>query len=368
MTDHSAAPPTMQIATEGEFDFLSVEYREFYNPLRGSAFQAPLWMDRVHRCLCAALNGTQHTVTIRDCEGTLLAVMPLVRQKAMGITILQPADFGVCDYNCVVADQDFLSMLCKCQLARRQLEHQIQGCDLVLFRKVREDAFDVGRLFANLKSSVGENAAYHSDVGDTFDQWKNRTVRKKFSKELGRLQRQIEREFGCYEHRPAASEAEVRAAFDFLRTARRGRFRRDLLDNDIYFEFYRDYAVAACPCGEAITYVSYVAGKPIAVLFGLVGDGNFHAVLIGSDQVRFGKHSPGTQIIYQIIRRRFADGHRHFDMGIGNNGYKTHFRVAETQLRNYTRAVSLSGSAVAICYHHAKPVKNFLSRFAPNVR
>ena len=41
--------------------------------------------------------------------------------------------------------------------------------------------------------------------------------------------------------------------------------------------------------GEAITYVSYAGGKPVAVLFGPTGDGAFHAVLIGFDMDNFGR-------------------------------------------------------------------------------
>ena len=55
-------------------------------------------------------------------------------------------------------------------------------------------------------------------------------------------------------------------------------------------------------------------------------------------------------------------------MGLGNSGYKSDFKVEKTHLRNYTRTRSVAGSALALVYHHAKPVKNFLKKYAPNVR
>ena len=110
------------------------------------------------------------------------------------------------------------------------------------------------------------------------------------------------------------------------------------------------------------------AGEPVAVLFGLAGDGAFHAVLIGSDTESFGRQSPGIQIIYQVIKQRFAEGFRSFDMGLGNTGYKSHFRVEETRLRNHTKTFSVAGYAMALVYHRAKPVKNFLRNYVPNVR
>ena len=124
----------------------------------------------------------------------------------------------------------------------------------------------------------------------------------------------------------------------------------------------------ACESGEAITYVSYAGGEPVAVLFGPTGDDAFHAVLIGSDTEGFGRQSPGIQIIYQVIKQRFAEGFRSFDMGLGNTGYKSHFRVEETRLRNHTKTFSVAGYVMALVYHRAKPVKNFLRNYVPNVR
>src|SRR5262249_4078804 len=212
---------------------------------RASAFQAPLWMDMIHRRLCKPLRATQHTVTIRDKAGTLQGVFALVRQKVMGLAILQPADFGVCDYNGPVGSYEVFMALSADRGAQAKLAAQLGPCDLFLFNKVREKAFDIGRLLPRLKAVRAENASYLTDVGMDFEQWRRKTLRRKFSKELARVQRVVEREYGSYEHRPAANSAEIRAAFDLLRVVRLGRFRRDLLDSPLYYEFYRDYAIAA---------------------------------------------------------------------------------------------------------------------------
>jgi CelD/BcsL family acetyltransferase involved in cellulose biosynthesis len=359
----------VDVRVEPQFDFLSDEYRAFYRPERATAFQAPHWLDAVHRGLAPQLNAKQHTITMRERgTGALVGVIPLVLQKSRGISMLQFADFGVCDYNAPVADRNVLSLMAADNDLLARLDNLMKHCDLVLLRKVRDDTFDVGRLLTRSTSSVGENAAYLCEVGDDLDAWRTRTLSKKFSKELDRLQRQAEREFGSYEHRAATSESEIRAAFDFLRKARKGRFEEDLLDNPLYFEFYRDHAIEFRESGEAITYVSYIAGKPVAVLFGVAGDGEFHAMLFTSDIENFGKRKPGLQIYYQVIQKRFAEGFRSLDMSLGNSGYKSDFKAEKTELRNYTRARSLAGSAVALVYHRAKPVKNFLKKYAPNVR
>jgi CelD/BcsL family acetyltransferase involved in cellulose biosynthesis len=358
----------VDVRTEPDFDFLSAEYRDFYRPDRATAFQAPLWMDSIHRRLAPGLNAEQRTLTVRSrSDGALVMLVPFVLQRSKGVRILAPADFGVCDYNSVVGDLNTLAMIAGDAALVSRINTDL-GCDILMFRKVREDDFDVGRLFPRSESRPAENAAFHSEIGDNFEEWQRRTIRRKFSKELGRLQRQTEREFGGYEHRPAATEAEIRQAFDMLRQWRVGRFEDDLLQRPLYFDFYRDYAIAGLESGEAVTYISYAGGEPAAVLFGPTGDGVFHAVLIGSDNERLGKQSPGIQLIYQVIKRRFGEGFRSFDMGLGNTGYKTHFRVEETRLSNHTKTFSVSAYVVAQIYHRAKPVKNFLRKYVPNVR
>lgn len=357
------------IGIEKDFDFLSREYRSFFNLRRGTVFQSPLWMDLVHRRLAPDLSASQHTITIRQPEdGTLLAVLPMVVQRAAVLHVVQPADFGVCDYNSVVGDRFVLEALAADPSVRQRLGALLQAGNVLLFRKIRSDGFDPAALFERPQVSPCVNSAFWSDVGDDFEAWQRRTMRRKFSKELGRLARQLERERGTYEHRAASSEQEVREAFQFLRDVREGRFASDLLGRDLYWNFYLEFAIAGLQTGDCTTYVSYLDGKPVAVLFGLTGESQFHAVLLGFDAARFGKYSVGIQIIYRVIALRFQQGFRRIDMGLGNSGYKSHFRVEETKLHNLTHSRSLAGSAFSMVYHRAKPLKNALRRFAPQLR
>ena len=357
------------IGVEEDFDFLGAEYRAFFNLQRGTVFQSPLWMSMIHRRLVGELAAKQWTITFRrPKDGGLLAVIPTVIQRAGLIKVLQPADFGVCDYNAVVGDRIVLDTLAANPGVRKQFATLFKAADVFLFRKIRPDGFDPARLVSAPRITPCENSAFWFDVGDDFEAWQRRTIRRKFSKELGRLARQLERECGPYEHRAAASEQEVREAFDFLKDVRGTRYESDLLRRDIYWEFYRDFALAGLTSGDCRTYVSYLDGKPVAVLFGLTCDDQFHAVLIGFDAERFAKYSIGTQIIYRVVKLRFESGFARFDMGLGNTGYKSHFRVEETALRNLTCAQSVAGSAFALVYHHAKPLKNVLRRLVPQLR
>ena len=357
------------VAIEENFDFLGPEYADFFNLHRGTIFQSPLWMHLVHRRLAPGLSARQYTITFRrPLDRTLLAVMPTVVQRAGALSIFQPADFGVCDYNCIIGDRIVLEALAADRAVATRLGQIVRDADVFLFRKIRSDGFDPALLLRGSRTSACENASFAIDVGDDFENWQRRTMRRKFSKELGRLARQLERECGAYEHRAAGSRHEVREAFQFLRDARDNRFKSDLLRSEPYWSFYLEFALSGLTSGDCTTYVSYLDGKPVAVLFGLTSGDQFHAVLIGFDAERFGKYSVGMQIIYRVVKQRFERGFRRFDMGLGNTGYKSHFRAEETPLHNLTRASSLKGSAFSLVYHYAKPLKNALKRLAPQLR
>src|ERR1700730_16412277 len=369
MTDCKAVQLDVDVGVEPDFDFLSDEYRAFFNLSRGTVFQAPLWLASIHARLSPELSATPYTVTVRSRgDGRLLVLIPFVLQRSACITILQPADFGVCDYNAIVADRAVLETLAADSSVVDRIDALLDVADVMMFRKARDDGFAPSRLLRKTTASPCENGAYHVETGADFEVWQRSTVSRKFTKELGRLGRQVEREFGPYEHRVVQDEGEIRDAFAFLQSVRRGRFDEDLLGNEIYASFYREFAIAGAKSGDAITYVSYLNGKPVAVLLGVAFADECHAVLIGADIERLGKYSVGMQLLYRIVKLRFDIGLHRLDLGLGNTGYKSMFRVEEPTLHNFTSARSLTGAAMSLVYHRAKPLKNFLRRFSPRLR
>jgi CelD/BcsL family acetyltransferase involved in cellulose biosynthesis len=214
--------------------------------------------------------------------------------------------------------------------------------------------------------TVADHEAHRCEFGSDFEAWR-RTLAKSISNRLPRQHRQVEKQFGSYEHRCVRDEAGIREAFAFLRRVREGLFEEDLLDDPLYFQFYLDYALASASSGEAALYVSYIAGEPVSFLFGLVGGRHFHAVQLGTDRSRYGKYSVGNQVYYHAMQDQFNRGLGVLDMGIGDTGYKSDFRAVRTSLRNFTSAKTVRGAAVAAIYHHAKPLKNMLRRLTPRL-
>lgn len=165
MVREAAPASALTIDVEPEFDFGSAEYRSFHNLRRATAFQSPRWLDAIHRDLSPRLGGRQFTVTVRqDGDRRLMAVLPLVVQRVGLLSVAQPADYGVCDANAVVADPQVLERLSQDSNARARLAALLNGVDILFFRKVRRDGFDVRKLFARSMTSTCDNAAYHSET------------------------------------------------------------------------------------------------------------------------------------------------------------------------------------------------------------
>jgi CelD/BcsL family acetyltransferase involved in cellulose biosynthesis len=357
----------IKLEVEQEFDFGSNEYHELYARSDATAFQAPLWMDMLHRTLAPRLSCRQYTITGRNIvNGHLVAVLPLVIRRVKGVSIMLPADFGLCDYNALVADDATLNKMAASPDNLAQIAALVSKSDLMMFRKVRADGFDIARLFPKVTTSVADHAAYHCEFGSDFAAWL-RTLAKSISIRLPRQYRQVEQRFGSYEHRLVQDETEIREAFTFLRRVRQGLFEEDLISDPLFYNFYLDYTIASARTGEAALYVGYIAGEPASFLFGLIGGRHYHAVQLGTDRDRYGKYSVGNQIFYHAMDAQFQDGKGKLDMGIGNTGYKSDFRAAQTPLRNFTSAKTIRGVAVAIVYHNAKPLKNMLRRLAPRL-
>src|SRR5258707_15475340 len=73
------------VALEPEFDFAGAEYRALHANSRATVFQAPSWLDGLHRDVAPAIGAEQVTVTARDQGGRLVMVLPLVRRRQRGI-------------------------------------------------------------------------------------------------------------------------------------------------------------------------------------------------------------------------------------------------------------------------------------------
>ena len=186
----------MKVTVEETFDFSGPEYRRLYSEGKGTAFQAPMWLDMLHRRLGPSLGAKQRTVTFRnEADDSLLAVLPLVMQRSSGVMIIQPADFGISDYNTIVCDAE--------RSSRSRITGRSKGVARNASRCRPADVPQGSCRWLRHPASVqggsrkpGRELCHAFDIGDDFDYWRLKVMNRNFTKNLGRLHRQTEAAYG----------------------------------------------------------------------------------------------------------------------------------------------------------------------------
>src|SRR5262245_126470 len=98
-------------ALEPAFDFAGADYCALHANSDATVFQSPAWLDALHRDVAPSFGAVQAAVTVGDQDGRLMMLLPLVRRSQHGATVLEFADFGLCDYHAPVCDLDDAALL-----------------------------------------------------------------------------------------------------------------------------------------------------------------------------------------------------------------------------------------------------------------
>ena len=84
------------VQAEHSFDFLSAEYAELFSRSHATAFQSPLWLDRLYTRLVPHVGAQPLIVTVRArADGRLVMVLPLLRQRRGAMRVVEFADLRV---------------------------------------------------------------------------------------------------------------------------------------------------------------------------------------------------------------------------------------------------------------------------------
>lgn len=330
--DVALAPAAVAVAPD--FDFLSGEYRELFEASCATAFQHPVWLDAFYRTMMAPHDAEKLVVTGRDgTTGALLFVLPLLRRRRAGVTLIEAAHLGVGDYAHPVVlpelhGEDFVAAV----------EAVLPPYDIVNIRPVREEATPLFRSFLPGRIDALDFSAHAAALSAPFAAWRGEALEPSFRKYLDRKKRRF---LNSGKVELERVEADFRASIDLVASVRAGRFEDDILQHAYAREFYAD--VAARGSDFARIYRLKLDGADVAQAFGLVLGGRFHYLLIGADYERFGKHSPGLVLYDMLIEQWIAEGGTVFDFTIGDEAFKLDFGTTPTQMHALVQAATLKG-------------------------
>jgi len=327
------------VQAEHSFDFLSAEYAELFSRSHATAFQNPLWLDRIY----ARVPHVGVTVRARA-DGRLVMVLPLLRQRRGAMRVVEFADLRVSDYASPVCDEFTFARILRDQAACAEIRQALMPYDLIRIQKMKDGAMALERLLdVQARTSMKMNA-YAVTLSAPYAKWRADSLSRSYAKELDKKGRKLHRK-GEMRFECTADPDAIRRIFGAVRNFRRLRFQdSDLLQKDAYFEFYLETAISGAQAGLARTYALFLDDRPIAGVWGLLHKRQFLVLLGGFDFVGYKNYSIGSLVFEQIARDCIARGDTSLDFTIGDEPYKLLFGALPTSMWMITRSGSSLGS------------------------
>jgi CelD/BcsL family acetyltransferase involved in cellulose biosynthesis len=360
----AAEAAVLAVAVEPAFDFAGDEYRALHQRSRASVFQSPRWLEAMWRDLAPVFGVEPVTLTVRDAATRqLMLALPLARRRQHGVTVLEFADFGLCDYHAAVYDLDEVPLLDADATLPKRIVAALPRHDVLALEKLTGDDPLLERLFPGVRRASMRQSAYPSQLTSDWKTWRDATLSQGFRRELDMKRRKLGRA-GDVQFVQLRDPDEIDRAFEALRRYRSARFKTigvpDLLDHEPIFAFYRLMAIDGAREGFARTECLYLSGEPIAVQFGLTQRGVYSMLLIGPDIARHHRLSPGLLAVDASLRAAIEGGDRVFDFTIGDHPYKQQFGAQAIPLYEWHRARTLRGHVALLAITLTREAKRVL--------
>jgi CelD/BcsL family acetyltransferase involved in cellulose biosynthesis len=339
-----------ELALEEGFDFLSPEYRQLFENSGATAFQHPLWLDRLYRRLAPALDAEPVVITARDASDRLEMVLPLMRRRHRGLRLIEFADLQVSDYAWPVCDAMTLSALTKDWRTRGRIRELLRPYDIIRIKKIPDEAPPLERLFgASRRVLMGVNA-HASSLHKSFDSWRERAMPSSYAGELERKRRRLSRD-GELTYERLRDPARIDEALGWLRVWRAERFPHDLLQQDRYFGFYQEIATLGAESGFSRTYRLALSDRTIATVWCLHNRKSCMMLISGFDFANYGRRSIGALAYQDLARDCIAEGDEVLDFTIGDESYKRLFGAKPSPMG----MISVSGTPLGLIANSVIP-------------
>jgi len=352
------------LAIETSFNFLGAEFAELFAASIATAFQSPMWLASFYGRLPAANHAEPLIVVVRDADGRLVMVLPLVRRRIGGIRVIEFADLRVSDYLSPVVSADAFARMAGDTRFRHELIRLLKPFDTIRVPKLRQGSIDIERLFgARPRRPMGMNA-YAVDLHGDFDSWREQHLTPSYRKELDKKSRQLHRkgdvQFAC-----VTEVGDIRRAFEALRVYRGIRFGDtpggEVLQIPHYFDFYLEVATEGAG-RVARVYQLSVDGKPAAVVVALLHRGSCLVIMGGFDHAGYKSQSIGALTFQMIAKDCIARGDRELDFTIGDEPYKQLFGAQPRPMWTMSRPGSVLGAAADLAVERLPFVKDVVKR------
>jgi len=333
------------VQVEPSFDFRSDEYAELFSHSHATAFQSPLWLDRLYARLVPHVGAQPLVITVRSrADGRLAMVLPLLRQRRGAMRVVELADLRVSDYVAPVCNEFTFARILRDKTACEEIRRALMPYDLIRVQKMIDGSMALEQLLDVKSRTAMKMNAYAVPLSAPFARWRAESISRSYGKELDKKGRQLRRK-GEVRFECSADPEAIKGTFHAMREYRRARFQDDdLLQKDPYFDFYVDTAIRGAQAGLSRTYTLFLDGRPIAGVWGLLHKHEFLVILGGFDLAGYKNYSIGALVFEQVARDCIERGDISLDFTIGDEPYKRLFGAQPTSLWMITRPGSRLGS------------------------
>ncbi|MEP0942584.1 MAG: GNAT family N-acetyltransferase [Rhizobiaceae bacterium] len=344
---------------DNALDFKGSEYAKLFAGSGASAFQSPLWLDSFYRHLAPYRGADKLVISLRDQVGELVGLVPMIRRRKSGLTLIEATDLGVSDYSAPVLSDAAREMLRGDAQVQASFVKAIGAHDILRIQPVLPDHIDDWQSLLNSGPEAAGFSAHAVGLYPPFDRWRGNNLDRKLSGMVARKGKRWKKQHKVeLEHLQDPSS--IKLAIKNLARLRQDRFEGDPIQEPAVADFYASVA-SSYHCGgvsiaavdasasanttvaAAETWVLSSDGSVAGILFGLTHLGAFHYLLIGADYDTHGRHSPGLQMYDWIIEDWMARGGTSFDFTIGDEPFKQQFGTTARPMSRFLRAGSLKG-------------------------
>lgn len=331
------------LSLDTNLDFSCPAYRELFECSNATAFQHPLWLSTLHETLLEPRNADQMTVVGHDSKtGRLVLVLPLVRRRKLGTTIVEFADFGVTDYCAPVVRKGYENEITTNQGMAVELRRLVGHCDVFRLKAVRPEHVRLVDALTGLTPQPTGTCSHELTIGTPFDEWRCKTYSKSHLRQIDGSCRRIKR-LGDVRFERLTDGNEAKSAIGELRSFRAGRFEGDPIAEDCVFRFYSEIAARGASDGFAQVHRITLDKETVGIDLGIAQSGRFHGILIGCEYDQYRRCSPGY-LMYDMILADWAKfGGRILDFNVGDCSYKEKFGTTAIPVTRYSTALTVTG-------------------------
>jgi len=285
---------------------------------------------------------------VAEMEGEPVALLPLWRRKARGVTLLTwfPGPHVGC--NAPLVDITRLGRLGSVERAAlwSAMLETLTGADLIYLKSVPQLTVDGTDLFAELGRSIAAETLYRAQ----FSSWDDadKTQRSKSRRKHDRQQGERLDALGAVSFDEIRNGPEAGAILDLMFRQRAARFVAMGVADPFTAPGIRDFydATVAAESGVDVRlHILRLNGEIVAVRYNIAhGTRLFCLISSMSDDASVQTGSPGKQCLLRVMQTVFDAGCRTFDMGAGFTDEKRHWCNVQIPVRQHYVALTSRGS------------------------